>query len=97
MKKSDFPYIPDKGVYCLIFKNKGCIFDAGRLKNIEFRKGYHVYVGSALGPGGLKRLKRHVLLSMEKDKKPRWHVDYLSVSSIFDLLCVTYVFSEKAV
>jgi Uri superfamily endonuclease len=95
--KRNFPDISEKGVYCLIFRNGNCVLDAGRLKNIEFSKGYHVYVGSALGSGGLKRLKRHVLLSLEKNKKPRWHVDYLSVSQEFELISVVYSITDYAV
>jgi Uri superfamily endonuclease len=93
--KRNFPDISEKGVYCLIFRNGNCVLDAGRLKNIEFSKGYHVYVGSALGTGGLKRLKRHVLLSLEKNKKPRWHVDYLSVSQEFELISVVYAITDE--
>lgn len=93
--KGDFPEISDKGVYCLVFRNRDCMCDAGILRNIEFRKGYHVYVGSALGSGGLKRLKRHVLLSLEKNKKPRWHVDYLSVSQEFQLISVMYSITDE--
>ncbi len=95
IRKSDFPEISGKGVYCLIFSNTYCTIDAGRLKDLEFRHGYHIYVGSALGSGGLKRLKRHVMLSLTKDKKPRWHVDYLSVSSLFELTDVAYVFTDR--
>jgi Uri superfamily endonuclease len=67
--KRNFPDISEKGVYCLIFRNRNCILDAGSLKKIGFSKGYYIYVGSALGSGGLKRLKRHVLLSLDKNKK----------------------------
>lgn len=88
--KSSFPEISDKGVYCVIFKNEAYIPDNGRFEGFEFRQGYHVYVGSAMGSGGLKRLKRHVLLSLTKDKRPRWHVDQLLMSSNFDLVCVVY-------
>ncbi|MDK2824897.1 MAG: hypothetical protein PWQ63_1464 [Methanolobus sp.] len=95
--KRSFPDISEKGVYCLIFKNGNCVLHAGRLKNIEFSKGYHVYVGSALGSGGLKRLKRHVLFSLEKNKKPRWHVDYLSVSEEFELISTVYAIADKPV
>ncbi|MBP1909716.1 GIY-YIG nuclease family protein [Methanolobus bombayensis] len=95
--KGNFPDISKKGVYFLIFRNGNCTLDAGRLKKIEFSKGYHVYVGSALGSGGLKRLKRHVLLSLEKNKKPRWHVDYLSVSQEFQLISVVYAITDRAV
>jgi len=31
------------------------------------------------------RVKRHIALSAEKGKKPRWHVDYLLKSSFFEL------------
>lgn len=95
--KRHFPDISRKGVYCLIFKNEACTLDAGRLKNIEFFKGYHVYVGSALGSGGLKRLKRHVLLSLDKNRKPRWHVDYLSFSGVFELISVVYSITDVSV
>lgn len=95
--KGDFPDISDKGVYCLIFQNEECQLDAGGLKGTKLKGGYHIYVGSALGPGGLKRLKRHVMLSLNKDKKPRWHVDYLSISYVFELICVVYAFSGEAV
>jgi sugar fermentation stimulation protein A len=44
----------------------------GSLKVIHFLRGYYAYVGSALG--GLKpRLSRH----LKKNKKLRWHIDYL--------------------
>ncbi|SFM68371.1 GIY-YIG nuclease family protein [Methanolobus profundi] len=95
--KSNFPDITEKGVYCLIFKNKDSSLDTGRFQGVVFSSGYHVYVGSALGSGGLKRLKRHVLFSLMKDKKPRWHVDHLSVSSKFDLVCVVYALVDEAV
>lgn len=39
----------------------------------RFPKGYYAYVGSAMG--GLKaRLGRH----LKRDKKPHWHIDYLT-------------------
>ncbi len=94
--KSEFPEISGKGVYCLVFRNTACNLDVGRLRNVVFRRGYHTYVGSALGPGGLKRLKRHVMLSLMKDKKPRWHVDHLSVSHEFELVCVVYALNHEA-
>jgi len=75
----------DKGVYCLVFRNPACTARVGALGEIAFRKGWHVYVGSALGSGGLARLERHIVLSREKDKKPKWHVDYLSTDNRFTL------------
>jgi Uri superfamily endonuclease len=75
----------DKGIYCLVFKNPGCTVRVGALGEIPFEPGWHCYVGSALGSGGLKRLERHISLSALRDKRPKWHVDYLHTSSCFSL------------
>jgi Uri superfamily endonuclease len=75
----------DKGIYCLVFKNPGCTVTVGALGPVAFEPGWHIYVGSALGSGGLARLERHRVLSRRKDKRPKWHVDYLSVSRYFRL------------
>lgn len=61
----------DKGVYCLVFHNPACTVRIGALGEIAFRKGWHIYVGSALGSGGLKRLGRHIALAADKDKRPK--------------------------
>ena len=46
----------------------------GRLGVFPLRAGWYVYVGSALGPGGLHaRLSRHA----REEKKLHWHIDYL--------------------
>lgn len=46
----------------------------GRLGVLAVRPGFYVYVGSALGPGGLAaRVGRH----SRRNKRLRWHVDYL--------------------
>lgn len=75
----------DKGIYCLVFHNPSCTLKIGALGEIAFRNGWHIYVGSALGSGGLARLNRHIALSEEKDKRPKWHVDYLLTSNVFPL------------
>ncbi|HUH78675.1 MAG TPA: GIY-YIG nuclease family protein [Methanoregula sp.] len=67
----------DKGIYCLVFFSRGCTVPVGALGDISFAAGWYVYVGSALGSGGLKRLDRHVDLFLSRDRKPTWHVDYL--------------------
>ena len=76
----------DKGIYCLVFKNPGCTVRVGALGEINFQTGWHCYVGSALGSGGLKRLERHISLARNHDKQPKWHVDYLNTSSHFLLI-----------
>ena len=46
----------------------------GRLGKLHVRPGYYVYVGSALGPGGLAARLRHHLTPA---RTPHWHIDYL--------------------
>lgn len=75
----------DKGIYGLVFENPSCSVRVGALGEIAFRRGWHIYVGSALGSGGLARLERHIALSRDKDKRPKWHIDYLSVNPSFSL------------
>jgi len=74
-----------KGVYCLIFRNSSCRTDAGGLGGITFNSGWHIYVGSALGSGGLKRALRHAGINRKKSGNLRWHVDYISASPYFSL------------
>jgi Uri superfamily endonuclease len=76
----------EKGVYCLIFENQECKLEIGKKGEFSFLSGFHVYIGSALGPGGFKRVKRHMDFSRNKDRTPRWHVDYLHSSSSFRLV-----------
>ena len=70
--------IPDApGTYVLIlnipFKNK---LHVGKLGCISFPSGFYAYVGSAMGPGGLKaRLNHH----LKTEKSPHWHIDYLTL------------------
>lgn len=46
----------------------------GRLGACHVMKGYHIYVGSAFGPGGVRaRVMRH----QRSEKRRHWHVDYL--------------------
>ncbi len=50
------------------------------------RAGWHIYVGSARGPGGLRaRLRRH----FRKDKKVHWHIDRLTVTALEMCAAVT--------
>ncbi len=85
----------DKGIYCLVFKNPGCTVRVGALGEIAFQAGWHCYVGSALGSGGLKRLERHISLAAQRDKRPKWHVDYLHTSSYFSLVYAVYAITSE--
>lgn len=57
----------------------------GKLGDIIFKKGYYVYVGSALN-GLNARIQRH----LRKQKKFHWHIDYL-----LDKAKVTNIFYKK--
>jgi Uri superfamily endonuclease len=82
--------VTDKGIYCLVFKNPSCTVRVGALGDLTFRAGCHIYVGSALGSGGLQRLMRHISLAKLRDKQPKWHVDYLLTSPSFTLVFTVY-------
>lgn len=48
----------------------------GSLGEIAFFKGFYIYVGSAMGPGGLQaRVKRHF---QKSKRRMHWHIDYIS-------------------
>ncbi len=76
----------DPGTYCLVFRNRVRTLEVGGLGDVSFRAGYHLYIGSALGPGGLARVERHLRLARERDRPPRWHVDRLLLDPGFDVL-----------
>jgi Uri superfamily endonuclease len=78
----------DKGIYCLVFANRAREIRVGSLGARAFADGWHVYVGSALGSGGLARAERHVRLHRQRDRQPRWHVDYLLLDPGFSLTAV---------
>ena len=85
----------DKGIYCLVFRNPGCTIQVGALSPLTFKPGWHIYVGSALGSGGLKRLQRHISLAQLRDKRPAWHVDYLLTHTDFSLMYAVYAFTQE--
>jgi sugar fermentation stimulation protein A len=63
----------DRGTYLLILYNdKSFTKKIGSLGERAFKKGYYVYVGSAM-KGLANRIKRH----MKKNKKRHWHLDYI--------------------
>ena len=63
------------GTYILVFTlAEGVHVRVGRLGTFEFPRGWYAYVGSALGPGGLRaRLSRHA----RPGKRLHWHIDYM--------------------
>jgi len=77
----------EPGTYALLLKlDKQERITIGKLGTFDFPGGYYLYVGSALGPGGLRaRLARHRLgnenasqsSSSQTGKRLHWHIDYL--------------------
>jgi Uri superfamily endonuclease len=70
---------PKSGTYALILS---CASNArihvGRLRTMQLQRGYYVYLGSALGPGGLRARIAH---DRKPSPRPHWHIDYLRVHS----------------
>ncbi len=74
MQRSAIPSsLKSKGTYILfLFLEKDQCIRIGRLGRIHFRRGYYMYVGSAMN-GLYGRLKRY----LNGVKKRHWHIDYL--------------------
>jgi Uri superfamily endonuclease len=66
---------PKPGTYALVLScTSNARIRVGRLGTMQLQCGYYVYVGSALGPGGLRaRIAHH----QEISTRPHWHIDYL--------------------
>ena len=65
----------EPGSYALIFSNTiPRTIRVGALGEVPIEPGFLIYVGSALGPGGIRaRVMRHT----RKSKTLHWHIDYL--------------------
>lgn len=65
----------DKGSYLLILESSSsAVITVGKRGSLTLYPGFYLYIGSALGPGGLRsRVSRHA----DRDKKRHWHIDYL--------------------
>jgi Uri superfamily endonuclease len=63
------------GTYALVLRSsQPCQLQIGRLGGMQVRPGFYIYVGSAIGPGGLSgRLSHH----LRPPASPHWHIDYL--------------------
>lgn len=85
MYKSDH----NSGTYVLLLKlNHDAEITVGSLGTLSFESGYYLYTGSALqGPSA--RIRRHI----QKQKKLRWHIDYLTTLDHCDVEKIAIVFS----
>jgi len=66
---------PEPGTYALVLSSRADgLVRVGRLGVLRLQSGFYVYVGSALGPGGVRaRLAHH----LKATSRPHWHIDYL--------------------
>ncbi|MCK9566873.1 MAG: GIY-YIG nuclease family protein [Methanothrix sp.] len=72
------PQRNEPGIYTLILSLPGAQkIVVGSMGVIDFAGGYYSYTGSARGPGGLKRVDRHIRVSEGTNTTRRWHIDYL--------------------
>jgi len=78
------------GTYILLMQlDTPTRLEIGRLGVFDFAPGWYAYVGSALGPGGLRaRLNHH----LKRAARPHWHIDY--VRRVAQLRQVWYAVSE---
>jgi len=73
-----------RGTYALLVHIRSAtVLQVGRLGTVHLRPGYYVYIGSALGPGGLSgRINRH--LRPTEEKRPHWHIDALTALGVIE-------------
>ncbi|MFQ5740154.1 MAG: DUF123 domain-containing protein [Acidobacteriota bacterium] len=77
-RRDSGPLGSEAGTYALMLRaSSEQMIQIGRLGRLHLRPGFYLYVGSALGPGGLAaRLGRHC----RSCHSPHWHIDYLKPS-----------------
>jgi Uri superfamily endonuclease len=78
-----------------VLRNPACTVKVGALGAQAFAAGFHVYAGSARGSGGLNRVRRHILLAQDHNRRPKWHIDYLLTSDNFNLISVICASTEQ--
>ncbi|POG57206.1 GIY-YIG nuclease family protein [Haloferax marisrubri] len=80
------------GTYALVFDAPEATLEVGALGEHRLSDGGYVYVGSAFGTGGLRRVLRHRRVAAGDHDARHWHVDYLGGHPNVDLarvVCVT--------
>ncbi|MFB6266502.1 MAG: DUF123 domain-containing protein [Halodesulfurarchaeum sp.] len=66
------------GTYTLLIElpvPRSITFGAAGVRELE--AGWYAYTGSALGPGGFRRVERHREIASGERETRHWHVDYL--------------------
>jgi Uri superfamily endonuclease len=79
------------GTYALLLRCRRSVrLRIGRLGVLGVVPGFYVYVGSALGPGGVRARVRH---HQRAAGRPHWHIDYLRPRA--DLVEVWYAHETR--
>lgn len=86
-----------KGTYLLLIKvNDHTTIKIGAQGEIPFKRGFYIYVGSAMGTKGsttlLNRVKRHV--RTKDQKRVHWHIDYF-LNSVLTHIRRLYLIPSK--
>jgi Uri superfamily endonuclease len=76
------------GSYALLLSSATeTVIPIGRLGNLRLQPGFYVYIGSALGPGGVRaRLAHHT----RRAACPHWHIDYLKLHTRLEAVWFCY-------
>ena len=83
----------NSGAYVLIIRINDChSVHAGALQPIPFKPGYYAYVGSAL-----QNLNRRIARHFTKEKRLRWHIDYLLATKHAKAVFAVFAPSPKRV
>lgn len=68
-----------RGTYTIVLScRKPMMVRFGKLGYAKVGVGYHLYTGSALGRGAVS-IEGRIMRHKRRSKKPRWHVDYLTM------------------
>jgi len=98
LKISEISRLKDsRGAYTLvIFVPSTILLKIGGLGERKVEKGYYAYTGSALGRGA-SSLGGRILRHLRKDKRKRWHIDYLLSSGDVEVKAVLIMITEKRI
>ena len=85
----------NRGTYLLfLFIQQDISLTIGALGSMVFHQGNYIYVGSAIGPGGLeKRVARH----FKHEKKIYWHIDYLLKNNFVKIISFGKILSDQKI
>ncbi len=81
-----------KGTYLLFIKIIDPIEITIKGKSSLLNRGYHIYIGSAFGAGGLSsRLHRH----LRRKKKKHWHIDQITSSKFSEIISIGVLLKQR--